>query len=50
LTPIRNSAKKFSESWWKKKMPVGVVGEKTRRVVKCETQFAEFVDEKASHV
>lgn len=31
LTPIQSSAKKFSKSWWKKKIPVGVAGEKKKR-------------------
>lgn len=31
-------------------MPVGVSGEKKRSAVKYETRFAEFEDEKASHV
>lgn len=30
LTPIQNRAKKFSKSWWKKKMPVGAAEEKKR--------------------
>lgn len=30
LTPIQSSARKFGKSWWKKKMPVGVAGERKK--------------------
>lgn len=47
---MQSSAKKFRKSWWKKKMPVGLAGEKHGSAVKYEKRFAEFGDEKASPV